>query len=181
MKLGAVCGIGWVVEPHEKGKETKGGSIARTTWQEPSRLNEANSLSLSPLSLTLLLSSSSPSIPLTPRSPFLSFPSCRPFYPVILSLVEKSLLSYPLAPSRTLAVSSSLGAAPHRPKSILERRREARGRCLCKGERCDTDYGPAELSSDLLCMYREGSLFLHCRRSRLLVSSSSPLPALPRS
>lgn len=48
MKLGAVCGIGWVVEPHEKGKETKGGSIARTTWQELSRLNEANSLPLSP-------------------------------------------------------------------------------------------------------------------------------------
>lgn len=69
MKLGAVCGIGWVVEPHEKGKETKGGSIARTTWQEPSRLNEANSFSLS---LSRLL--------------FLCLPSRRPFYPVILSL-----------------------------------------------------------------------------------------------
>lgn len=112
MKLGAVCGIGWVAGPHEKGKETKSGSIARTTWQEPSRLNEANSL---PLFLSLSLSSFPP--------PLLSRHS-----------LPRSLLAYPLARSRTLAVLSSLGAAPHRPKSILGRRRE-RGDDACVKEK----------------------------------------------
>lgn len=114
VKLGPVCGIGWLAEPHEKGKETKGGSIARTTWQQPSRLNEANSLSpsLFPSPFTLSLSLSfPPSLPLHPSAPFI--PSFSPSQPLFL----------PLAPSRTLAASSSLGAAPHRPKSILERRR----------------------------------------------------------
>lgn len=70
MKLGAVCGIAGAAGPYEKDKETKRGSIARTTWQEPPRLNEANPLSLSfPLSLFL---------PMPPLIPLFS-PSQAPF------------------------------------------------------------------------------------------------------
>lgn len=103
---------GGAAGPHEKDKETKRGSIARTTWQKPPRLNEANPLSLSfPLSLSVFLPMPSP-------------------YPVILPLAG----SFPLTRSRTLAVLSSLGAAPHRPKSILGRRRE-RGNDGCVKEK----------------------------------------------
>lgn len=148
---------GGVAEPHEKDKETKGGSIARTTWQEPSRLNEANSLSLA---LYLSLSSFL-------RAPFI--PSFSPSQPPFLPSHSKSN-------SRRVELT---GRGPAPTEIDFGKTKRARGRRLCKGERCDTDYGPAELPSDLLCMYREGSLFLHRRRPRL-VSRSSPSPT-PRS
>lgn len=94
----------------KRAREPKGRSIVRTTWQQPSRLNEADSLSL--------LLSFTPSLSLSH--------SLFSFLSVLPPLLSRHSLprSLPLAPSRTLAASSSLGAAPHRPKSILERRRE---------------------------------------------------------
>lgn len=151
MKLGAVCGIAGAAGPHEKDKETKRGSIARTTWQEPPRLNEANPLSLS---LSHILSS------------FL----CRPLSRY--SLPRRLLSSRSKSNSRRVELT---GRGPAPTKIDFGKTKRARERWLCKGERCDTDYGPAELPSDLLCMYRESSLFLHRTRSRL-VSSPSPLP-----
>lgn len=139
MKLGAVCGIGWVAEPHEKGKEPKGGSIARTTWQEPSRLNEANSLSLSP--------------------PFLQ-PYIPPFLPSAPFIPPFSPSQPPFLPSRSKSNFRCVGLTGRGPAPTeidFGKTRIARGRWSHEGERCDTDYGPARLPSDLLCI-GEGSL-----------------------
>lgn len=85
MKLGAVCGIGRVAEPpHEKDEGTRGGRIARTTWQDPSRLNEANSLS--PFHI--------PSLPLSlflPSAPFI--PSFSPSAASVPTLSLKVVFS----------------------------------------------------------------------------------------
>lgn len=143
VKLGTVCGVGWLAEPHEKGKRAKGGSIARTTWQQPSRLNEANSLSLS---------LSSPSLSFPPSLP--SSPSFRPFYPVILSLAASVPASRFKSNSRRVELA---GRGPAPTKIDFGKTKRARERWPREGERCDTDYGPAGLPSDLLCIGRAPS------------------------
>lgn len=113
-------------------------------------------LSLS-LSLTLYFSLSL----FLPAAPFIPpfSPSQPPFLP-----------SHSKSNSRRVELT---GRGPAPTKIDFGKTKRARGRWLCKGERCDTDYGPAKLPSDLLCMYRESSLFLHRRRSRLVSSPFS--------
>lgn len=123
--------------------------------------------------LTLFLS-----LPLPPfRPPILSL--FLPAAPFILSFSPSQppfLLSRSKSNSRRVELTGR-GTAP--TEIDFGKTKRARGPCLCKGERCDTDYGPAELPSDLLCMYREGSLFLRRRRSRLVSSSSSLASSAP--
>lgn len=118
------------------------------------------------LTLSLSLSLAFYSSVFLPAAPFI--PSFSPSQPPFLTSRSKSN-------SRRVELT---GRGPAPTEIDFGKTKRARGRWLCKGERCDTDYGPAELPSDLLCMYREGSLFLHYRRSRLVSSCFSPLPAL---
>lgn len=103
-------------------------------------------------------------------SHFLSSFLCRPLSRY--SLPRRLLSSRSKSNSRRVELT---GRGPAPTEIDFGKTKRARERWLCKGERCDTDYGPAELPSDLLCMYRESSLFLHRTRS-WLVSSPSPLP-----
>lgn len=115
VKLGAVCGIrpGGGTRTKRVREAGEGVSIARTTWQGPSRLNEANSR---PFPFH-----SSPS-----RSVFLVLflPSFRPFYPVILLSLAAAVPTLSLQVELTPCRAHWARPRAHRPKSILGRRRE---------------------------------------------------------